>query len=203
MTEYDLEAWATLQGSAEPGQIMGRLQGQLGLGSSPATTGYTTWGQAWQVSATAPDGAVVQLVIQNDDRQPALHRSYSMIRCKLAAAGQSDQACRAWEQRLWGAMEAVGIEHHLYLTVRGAIPRRLSLQAEQALGKSLCQELGGHVTGNHLTEQYLSLTGYSPLLPEAATTGSSRVNINIALVGRSEANETQVYLGTPVITTEY
>jgi|GEM_PF-3212720 len=203
VVEYDLEGWATLQGPAEPGLVISRFQGQLGLAQGAVITGHTTWGQVWQTSGATPDGAAVRFLIQNDDRYQSAHHSYCVIRCRLSAGNCSGQACRQWEQRLRDILQLLGREHRLYLTVQGVIPRQLGRQAQQAQGRSFCQLLGGRVTGYQDAEQYQSLTGYSPLLPDAVNTGNSKVNINIAFVGRKDTNETQVYLGIPVITTEY
>ncbi len=203
VVEYDLEGWATLQGSAEPELVISRLQGKLGLTQEALITGRTTWGQAWQKSGVNSDGAVVQFLIQNDGRYQSPHRSYCVIRCRLSAGNRSDQACSHWEQRLRGILQQLGRDHRLYLTVRGVIPRQVGRQAEQALGRSLFHLLGGRVTGSQDTEQYQSLTGYSPLLPDVVNTGNSEVNINIAFVGRKDVSGTQIYFGVPVITAEY
>jgi len=53
------------------------------------------------------------------------------------------------------------------------------------------------------TEKYLSLTGFTPFLPDFLWDGRSKVNLNVAVVCSPGSGETLVYLGYPLISCEY
>lgn len=230
VTAYDLQGWAILKETAEPARAVGLLQERLGLAPRSPEVVSTDWGQAWRVSGALTGGAELQVLVQNDGSQPA-PRNYCLVSYRLPAV-EAVRGPGEWELRLRSALEEVAREHGLYLTVQGLLPRQLGLATQQSLGRSLFLSLGGRATGLQQTERYLSLTGYSPLLADLAAAtetgawqpvqslhpgpapsgyGSERPapagragnNINAAFVGLKDADETRIYLGTPVITTEY
>jgi hypothetical protein len=108
-----------------------------------------------------------------------------------------------WESGLRELLETAGREHGLSLTVSGRIPGELEAEQQLAWAQSLFGQAGGKVSTSLKTAKYLSLTGFTPFLPDFIWDGKNRVNLNVAVVCSPGSGETLVYLGYPLISCEY
>ena len=63
--------------------------------------------------------------------------------------------------------------------------------------------IDANVISTNSTDQYISSTGFSPLLGNWLKIGGSRMNVNAAMRYNSYDNRTYVIIGSPVITIEY
>lgn len=146
------------------------------------------------------DGTEVQVIIQKNEHETSPDLCYVLLKCKASGV---DQTKREWERRFGDALRSLGGEHGLYITVKGTLPGKMTPFEQLDWGKSLYREGRGRITGIQRTESYLSLTGYSPMFGEEVLTGRFKTNLNLALTGSPESNNTHIFLGTPLITAEY
>ena len=195
---YHLEGWAVVRDTGEPATIWGKrkLGEKLGLENAEKRTVHTPRGDCFQVVHTS-HGLNVQASVQKIEGA-GKQDCYILIKCTFPADLQNSLA---WEKKIRGTLFALGKEHGVYLTVRGKINLPMDEGAQLAFGQSIFRGLGADVFGTMRTSRYLSLTGYTPLLPDAALAGGKNINLNLSMVCKE--HETQILLGTPLISCEY
>ncbi len=198
----DLDGWGVLRDAEEPLAIwckLGRGQ-QLGLSGGRMRQIETDWGACLKIKKDFEDGTKVLISIQKVEKIVPGDLCYIVVKCSLPGTSEEGQA---WEKRLRAFLAGFFRERGLYFTVRGELDRRLNPEEQMAWGRAVYRYLGGEPSETIRTARYLNLSGYTPVLLEAVTAGNSRYNLNIALVNGSDTNETRIYLGSPVITSEY
>ncbi|HHV34211.1 MAG TPA: hypothetical protein GXX59_01325 [Syntrophomonadaceae bacterium] len=196
---YHLEGWAVVRDTAgEPASIWGKrkLGEKLGLENAEKRIVRTPRGDCFQVVHTN-HGLNVQASVQKiegAERQDC----YILIKCILPADLQNSIA---WEKRIRDTLFTLGREHGIYLTVCGKTNSPMDEGAQLAFGRAVFRGLGADVSGTLRTSKYLSFTGYTPLLPDAALAGGKNINLNLSMVCKE--HETQILLGSPLISCEY
>ncbi len=198
----DLAGWGVLREAGEPRAIWRKLgwEHRLGLSGSRICQIDTGWGLCVNIKKEFGDGTNVLISIQKVEKIVPGNLCYIVVKCSLPGASEGGQA---WEKRFRAFLANSFRERGLYVTVRGKFDRRLEPEEQVAWGRAVYRDLGGKPEETVQTERYLNLIGYTPVLPDAVTAGNSRYNLNIALVNSSDTNETRIYLGSPIITSEY
>lgn len=198
LSGIELEGWAVFPG-ASPQQVFRRLCQQKALDLSEARPLPVGKGEVLKFGLSYPDGAKLTVLLSPSAERPDRDATGLLIRCCLTGSA----GATGWECRLRRCLRQLGGEHGCYVTLIGDLPERLGPAEELDWGKRAYLRLGGLVTDSRRTAGYLSLCGYSPLLPEAVALNRRPCNLNLALVASPESRITHVYLGTPIITSEY
>lgn len=198
----ELEGWAVLREAGEPREIWRKLgwEKQLGLANSGMNQIDTDRGRCMNINKEFQDGTKVQIYIQKFEKIGLENLCYIVVKCSIPGGSGEGPA---WEKRLRTVLANSSRERGLYVTVRGEFYRRLEPEAQLAWGRTVYRDLGGRIRNTLQTERYLSLNGYTAALPDAVTVDKRKFNLNVALVNSSDAFETRVYLGSPIITSEY
>lgn len=198
---YELEGWAISKDPGAPSTVWKQtgLEKALGLAGGERENLTTRWGDCFQLRHNC-QGTAVQVVVQQLTAAGRQEGCYLLISCTFA--GESREIL-SWEKKIRKALASLGGEHRVYITVRGKICDNLDETVQLAWAQAICQELKAPVVSTLRAENYLSLTGYSPLLPDAVRIAGKKTNLNLAVVGAGRAQETRVYLGTPLISCEY
>jgi Protein of unknown function (DUF1779). len=68
---------------------------------------------------------------------------------------------------------------------------------------SIMSSLDASYTKNRLYDDMLTMTGYSEKLGEYIELGNEKINLNLAMRYSDSDGKTYLWLGTPVITTDY
>ncbi len=88
-------------------------------------------------------------------------------------------------------------------TLVGSFKGRLSHKAME----DVCDELLNRIHANRVEgikdEEYISISGYSPLLDENIISGGKPVNVQVAMRYNSYKDKTYLWIGVPVISIEY
>ncbi|MDH7576654.1 MAG: YwmB family TATA-box binding protein [Bacillota bacterium] len=199
---FDLEGWAVVKRRGEVEKIWKDLDltGSLELQDGRLSPVQSSQGKAICYQGRPAEGAEVRITLQKVGQAGPQDLTYLMLKARIPSGTRT---ALAWEEKLRETLAAAGSEHGLYLTVKGRIPRKLGREAQLAWGEAVLQELGGSVADSLRTEKYLSLVGYTPVFFDAVRVGKKKVNINVALVSQAGSEETLVYLGTPLISSEY
>ncbi|NPV28733.1 MAG: hypothetical protein HPY58_03585 [Firmicutes bacterium] len=201
---FDLEGWAVARKRGEAEEIWKELNlpGALGISGGSLSPVHTLQGEGMRFRARLAGGADVCITLQKLSKAGPHDLVYVMLKAHVPPGGQGSLL---WEKRFRRALASLGLgsEHGLYLTVKGRLPCRLEPGARLVWGEGVLRDLGGSVTGSLETEKYLSLVGYTPFFSDAVRAGRKKVNINVALASPPGSGATFVYLGTPLISSEY
>lgn len=198
---YELEGWSVLRSPGTPATVWEKtgLEETLGITGGQKETFPTSWGECFQVTYSE-GGVAVRATVQKITETAGQGLCYILVRCTLPE-GDSDSL--AWERKMRKTFSSLGEERRISMTVKGKIPAPLDEEARLAWGRAIFRYLHSPVAGILRESNYLSLTGYSSLLPDAVNIAGEKTNLNLALVNVENAKETHVYLGTPLISCEY
>lgn len=97
----------------------------------------------------------------------------------------------------------LGKEYQKSMVIAGRINRRLSPQEKDKFINDMFQKMDVQNMETLKAGELVSVTGYTPSVRNMLTVAGKSVNINMALRYNTIVNETMVYLGSPVITSEY
>jgi hypothetical protein len=195
---FHLEGWAVVRniGTARSVWEKGMLGEKLGLEDGLKETTVTTEGELFQIRHKADDFHLKASV--QDINNEKNNEVYILIECILSPDLRNSLA---WEKKIRDALSSLGRESGIYLTVCGKIAFPMDEGALLGFGKAMFSHLGADVTGTLCTDRYVSFTGYAPQLSDAAIAGGEKINLNLAAVRKEQ--ETQILLGTPLISCEY
>lgn len=195
----EIVGWGVLRHAGDPLDLRRRIEQArlLGLEGIQGSFMETEWGSCWSASRDIGEGGRLLLSVVSVLPEGL---SYLTVRCELpgdAARG------KGWETRIRGFLEGSCGEKGVYFTAKGEFTRRLRPEEQLAWGRALCGYLQGKALEELRTERYLNILAYTPFLPPSEVSRRLGYNLNIALVETSSGAKTRVYLGSPVITSEY
>ncbi len=195
---FHLEGWAVVRDTGTPSSFWDKnmLGEKLGMEDEEKKTKVTAEGELFQIAQHAKDFHLQASVKEVDNGEK--HELYILIGCILAPDLENSLA---WEKKIRYILSSLGKEHGVYLTVSGKIDSPMDEEALLGFGKAMFHILGANLTNTLCTDGYVSFTGYAPLLSDVAITGREKNNLNLAAVRQEQ--ETQILLGTPVISCEY
>lgn len=198
----EIEGWGVMRAAGDPPSLWSRLGWgkQLGLEGSRSSMVETGWGECLNIRKDFRDGAKILISIQKVEKIVPGELCYIVIRCDLPGSAERG---KYWENRVGGFLRSFFKERGLYFTVRGEFDRRLNPEEQLAWGREVYRYLQGRQAETVKNGRYISLLGYTPLLPVLDPPGDFRYNLNLALVNSRSWEKTQIYLGCPVITSEY
>lgn len=110
------------------------------------------------------------------------------------------QGKRALLEKAFGTLD---LEPQVLTVVRGTVAGRLSQEGQVALLQRIFGGLAAYQTEGMDSEELVSITGFTPLLPDELDLATGKVNVNAAARYSSSRGKTLIYLGTPLISTEY
>lgn len=105
--------------------------------------------------------------------------------------------------KILGAFYPGQAEANYSTVISGTLPKKIDVTEMQKLTKKAMETAGASNLENAVDARMVSVTGYTPGIVERLTLGQKTVNINMAVRYNSEDNNTYVYIGSPIITTEY
>lgn len=197
---YYLEGWAFLQDPAQPNEVWEerKIGEKLGLVDVSKRTISTVSGDCLQVECACRDcqARVVLQKIQEESNNE--DKIYISIKYNIT---DSIQESLSREKKIRETLTYLGKDHGLYLAVKGNIAADLDEEAQLAWGEAIFRDFNAKAADILCTDKYISITGYSPVLPDAVTVGGRKTNLNLSMVRKE--NGIQVILGTPLITCEY
>lgn len=106
-------------------------------------------------------------------------------------------------ERLVDCLRLYGANPNITAFISGYSKGRLSMESRHKITDDILDSLNVNGTDGIDEEGIMSITGFSPFVPDYIICGDSRVNINIACRYSSYDDRTYFWLGTPVISSEY
>lgn len=96
-----------------------------------------------------------------------------------------------------------GRDYHKSMVVSGKINRNLGPQDRDTFIKGVLRTMNVQNMETLVAGPLVSVTGYTPSVRNVLTVAGKSVNINMALRYSTIDNKTMVYVGSPLITSEY
>ena len=147
-----------------------------------------------------PEGYDINITLQSisdsyeDDETYLIIDLHENIDC--AEAGKIRKAADSY----FAAVDATG---ETSVLISGYFEQILNLKAKESLVEAVFKKVGGEELESVDTETYLSKSGYCPGLPRSITSNGQKINLQIALFDNEVQNQTGIFIGTPLIFSEY
>lgn len=141
--------------------------------------------------------ATITLIKHNISKETPLGETYLVLSLESKDPDVPSSFLKA-------AMKSVlGSKCHPSMVISGYINRNVSPRQRDILIKSVFRTLGVQNMETLAAGPLVSVTGYTPSVRNVLTVSEKSVNINMALRYSTIDNKTMVYVGSPVITSEY
>lgn len=85
----------------------------------------------------------------------------------------------------------------------GCYDGQLSLEKRNEIVEEVMQQLQGRIVIDHRADELFTVYCYTPLVEEYIVSNGEKVNINLAFHYNEEANQTRVYMASPILNEEY
>jgi hypothetical protein len=110
---------------------------------------------------------------------------------------------RLLRNKITGVFAPIKTEAHFSTIISGTVPKKIDAAEMQNLTKKVMEKAGAKIVENYADARMASISGFTPEIGDRLTLGQKRVNINMAVRYDSVDKNTRVYIGSPIITTEY
>ncbi|TZE81305.1 YwmB family TATA-box binding protein [Calorimonas adulescens] len=132
---------------------------------------------------------------------PSGPESYLIVNCYIKDS--SEDIGEAYEEvkKCFDALKVKKPQISVILT--GHFDKKLSEKDMNTIVSSIMSSLDASYTKNRLYDDMLTMTGYSEKLGEYIELGNEKINLNLAMRYSDSDGKTYLWLGTPVITTDY
>ncbi|MGI9952093.1 YwmB family TATA-box binding protein [Moorellaceae bacterium AZ2] len=157
---------------------------------------------AWE-GAAGPD-AVLYLAVQSLGETGDGGETYLLLQWKgCPGEGTVASTLKQWVQQAYRAFGEFQAGPRLTYTVTGQIPGRLSPEERRRRAAAVLQALQASPAEGIEDEEMLSLSAYSPLLPQYLEVSGRRVNLQVALRYHLSSGTTYLHIGSPLLGGEY
>ncbi len=206
--KLDLQGWSQVNGrytsAAEMQSMLKRFVSELGIEEAKTTTQIQTENSSYVLTKTGwLDPATHVTAIMRTRREPESHedaetylivgfshfgtpKNYSLLRTKMVRAFQP-----------------IADDVQYSTIISGSMAKKIEVSEMQNMTKMAFEKAGAKIMESHADARMVSVTGYTPAILNRLTLGAKKVNINMAVRYDAVANNTLIYLGSPIITTEY
>ncbi|GAW93841.1 YwmB family TATA-box binding protein [Calderihabitans maritimus] len=94
-------------------------------------------------------------------------------------------------------------EPNLSVIITGTFPGKLSTEEKQAIIRRIFRTAGAVWVEGVVDGDFISVTGYTPLIKDYLLSGDKKVNLNIAFRYHNIDQKTYIYIGSPLLGGEY
>ncbi|MCG0278553.1 MAG: YwmB family TATA-box binding protein [Thermanaeromonas sp.] len=108
-----------------------------------------------------------------------------------------------WQEQAVKVFQRSAAEPRFTYLVIGRIPGYLSLEERKQRVQTVLSAFEATKIEGLEEEELVSITAYSPLLPQKVEVAGQKANLNVALRFHSTDNTTYLYLGSPLLGGEY
>ncbi|MBP2629054.1 MAG: hypothetical protein H6Q68_3765 [Firmicutes bacterium] len=109
----------------------------------------------------------------------------------------------ALQEKMNGIAKKIGDSPRISTCLIGWLDGKLMDGESQNLLKSAFSAIDGVIVDELDQEQYVSVTGFSPVITDYLQVGGKKININMAVRYSQYDNRTYLIIGSPIITREY
>lgn len=184
--------------AAEIKKLTAMLPMALGEENELAQTEYGGEGfEGIGYSGTTKQGYALDLVVQS--RKAAAE---TVLIAELWYDGTVDSLPEALRY-LDGCFEAMGAKSDPAVVLAGTFPRLLNAKEKKQTAKKCFAVLEGKITEKAADGDYLSYSGYAPALGQGKLSADREINFQAVLYDDETVGKTKVYLGCPVVFSDY
>jgi|GEM_PF-570578 len=108
-----------------------------------------------------------------------------------------------WQEQARKVFEGHQVEPRFTYMITGRIPGYLSLEERKKRAEAVLSAFKATKIEGLEEEELVSITAYSPLLPQKVEVAGRKANLNVALRFHTTDNTTYLYLGSPLLAGEY
>jgi hypothetical protein len=98
---------------------------------------------------------------------------------------------------------AVSTESAPSLLIEGSYDELKSKREKKKIAKAIFRALDGKVEEKISDDGYISYSGYTDLIAESITSGNHKINLQVALSDNEENQSTIIYIGSPVVFSDF
>jgi hypothetical protein len=145
----------------------------------------------------------ITIVMENFKKEGLSIESYLLI--DLYLSNHYKDICQV-EEIILDYFTKQGFEYQYAMTIYGTFSNKLNTDImREVIGKTFESIEGQIIEGMEETEygQMVSLTGYSPKLENNIQLAGDQINLNAAMRYSEHDDKTYIWIGTPLIATEY
>jgi len=206
--EMSINGWAKLandkQSDAKLEEMARTAMQSLGISDDSYTiihnqTQYQHMARAEAVADYFHAVAVAEVIYPRGDKNKP--EVYLVV--NIEAKPQQDSDMQEWKNKIIGIMENFGGEARISTCLVGWLDGKLGDEEwNKHLGYGF-NAVNATIIDKVRTNNFVSLTGFSPAIEEYLTVGDRRINVNMAMRYSPYDDRTYVTIGSPVITREY
>lgn len=149
-------------------------------------------------------GTLLYLAVQSLKDLTGKGETYLLLSWE-GSIGEKGVAVRIqeWQEQALKVFEHSQVEPRFTYMITGRIPGYLSLEERKEKVKAVLFALKATKIEGIEEEELVSITAYSPLLPQKVEVAGQKANLNIALRFHTSDSTTYLYLGSPLLAGEY
>lgn len=206
--KLDLQGWSQLNGrytpAAEMQSMLKRFTSNLGLKEQKIITHIQREKSSLSITKTGwLDPATHMTAIMRTIRENGRHQTgetYLIVGFSHFGTPKSIPLLRT---KMVGALMPLADDVQYSTIISGSMAKKIEVSEMQNMTKMAFEKAGAKIMESHADARMVSVTGYTPAILNRLTLGAKKVNINMAVRYDAVANNTLIYLGSPIITTEY
>ncbi|MDO4541757.1 MAG: YwmB family TATA-box binding protein [Bacillota bacterium] len=154
------------------------------------------------LSATGktPQGYDINITLQSIKDNYEEDETYLIIDLHENLDSKEAAGIRQTAENCFAAVNAKG---ETSVLISGYFEHILNGEAKKALTTAVFASVGGESVETVDSGTYISDSGYCPGLPRSITANGQEINLQIALFDNEVQNQTGIFIGTPLIFSEY
>ncbi|MGI5874813.1 MAG: YwmB family TATA-box binding protein [Bacillota bacterium] len=205
MTSVTLRGWARLDGAyhdaASLAEIYQRVKVVLGDDSALFCEPYDDEGfNSVAVRGTAENGAELNLTLQSLAAAETEAGTYLIVETSLPGGKGTAAILNDYAASIFAAAKG---RYEPSLLIEGKYEGIRSKKEKRAVAKAVFAAVDGEVTERVSDGSYLSYSGRSRRIDGGVTSGDHTVNLQVALSDNERENATYIYIGSPVVFSDF
>jgi hypothetical protein len=202
LQSVNVSGWARINGTEEI-SLEGLVNHTAGLlkinnGGQVMEEWENSYARGVKVQGTMPGGAAASVLAQTMELLQGQKVTHLMISVG-AEAGKAGY----YKEKVRQALAAQSSDEYVALTYAGKINWALNQEELSARAEEVMSGAGATIQEKTVKDNLVSLTGFSPVLPDGLSYDGKAVNLNVAFRSNTREQATYVYVASPVIYTEY
>ena len=192
--------WETIDGNADLDTALQTLRTILGDDDLLSFEEYDDQGYTgFSVRGTTAQGFQLDLIMQTIG-EGEYKETYLIVEASEKGGDGNIDSLRDFLSEL---CTALGMGCDPSFMIEGEYPEILSKREKKAVAKRIFRTMEGEVTEKVSDASYVSFSGLSEHLGSGVASGKHNVNLQTALSDNEEESRTHIYIGSPVVFSDF
>lgn len=152
------------------------------------------------ISGVNADGDVVTVIISNEISSEREKETYVVV--DIVSRNQ-ERSSRDMVEKLERFFRTLNAKPQISTTFTGTFSKEYNEEQQERICIEIFESIGGNIIQSLKEDGFVSMAGYSPYLGDKLKAGNDYINLQVALRYSSYWGKTYIWIGTPIITTEY